>query len=71
MVYCCGFGAQAACIARGAEYTGEDSPCEVRIVTNDDGSTSCEGLGNESGNLEACPCESEWREVFGTSYSCK
>ncbi|CAM9741243.1 unnamed protein product, partial [Ectocarpus sp. 8 AP-2014] len=56
--YCCGFGAKASCLARGLEYEGPETPCEVRLVTSDDGTTTCEGLQGESGNLEAaCDCE--------------
>lgn len=56
--YCCGFGAKASCLARGLEYAGPETPCEVRLVTSDDGTTTCEGLEGESGNLEVdCDCE--------------
>lgn len=62
--YCCGFGAQASCIARGLDYSGPDTPCEVRLVTGDDGTISCEGLSNSSGNLDNCDCASE-RLLYG------
>lgn len=57
--YCCGFGAQASCVARGLDYSGSSTPCEVKLVTSDDG-TTCEGIDGVSGNLSedaGCNCE--------------
>lgn len=58
--YCCGFGAKAGCIAHGLNYNGPDSPCEVRVVTSDDGTITCEGIQEESGYVDDCPCEGGW-----------
>ena len=59
--YCCGFGGQASCIARGLDYSGPNTPCEVKLVTNN-GVTTCEGQSGTSGNLSegSCDCESGW-----------
>lgn len=62
--YCCGFGGQASCIARGLSYTGPDTPCEVILVTSSNGTMSCEGIAEESGNLEDCGCDGEPSVVF-------
>ena len=59
-IYCCGFGGQASCIARGLDYSGPNTPCEVRLVTDDEGVMTCVGLEGESGNLDTCNCEGGW-----------
>ena len=58
--YCCGFGARASCISRGLDYSGPSTPCELRLIKDSDGTEVCEGLENESGNLDPdidCNCE--------------
>lgn len=62
--YCCGFGGQASCIARGLTYTGPDTPCEVILVTASNGTISCEGIAEESGNLEDCGCDGKPSGLF-------
>ena len=57
--YCCGFGGRASCISRGLDYTGPNTPCELKLITTDEG-TSCEGIEGTSGNLDEdidCNCE--------------
>lgn len=58
--YCCGFGARASCLSRGFEYEGPNTPCELRLSTDNDGVTTCEGLAGSSGFVENCPCDCEY-----------
>lgn len=69
--YCCGFGARASCIARGLDYSGPDTPCEVRLVESD-GETTCEGLSGSSGYVEDCDCIGEGTHINagGLGYGC-